>query len=550
MHDPSPPLLAADEFHVFLSHNSKDKSPIRKLKSLLEERGIKCWLDEDELQPGVPWPKLLEEGIRQSRSVIVAVADSGLGPWEEEEMNAALMLAVRGKRPVIPVLLPESNSTPQLPMFLSSRTWVDLSAGYTPEGLNRVIWGITGIKGPPSPPPLPPKPQIGRRLMLGALISSVGLSPFLLPWKKLWELFTAPVKISVGLKQWIGYTPFAVASEMNLFPEDIEVSYKDVKSAKEIHSDIQRGDIQIGFVTIADLVIDAAKSFQFRFGDPHRPIALFMIDTSRGADGIVARKEITSIEDLVGKKFLIQSDDVSEFMLQRYCATSKTVDYDELKKTAVNEAVEDAPQSFRDDPTIAAAGTYEPHISRTLDPLDTDCHVPGAHVILDSAHHCVEGKIVDIAIAKDQFLLQNKLAVRSLLIGWFRAVDLLNNTNVTQADHDKAVQIACRFNAEPDKGDRWSSKDWPNYEPISVESFNAKIKGLAGKDNRKPWPDLAENKEYFGRGGATSGAKSKFHIAFEEWKGFLKEIADLNPKDFDGSVSVIGLSEKDDFKKQ
>ena len=347
MHDPSPPLLAADEFHVFLSHNSKDKSPIRKLKSLLEERGIKCWLDEDELRPGVPWQKQLEAGIRQSQSVIVAVADSGLGPWEEEEMNAALVLAVREKRPVIPVLLPESNSTPQLPMFLSNRPWVDLRAGYTMEGLNRLIWGITGRKGPPSPPSLPPKPQIGRRLIMGALISSVGLSPFLLPWKKLWELFTAPVKISVGLKQWIGYTPFAVASEMNLFPEDIEIAYKDVKSAKEIHSDLERGDIQIGFVTIADLVIDA-KPYEFRFGDPNRPLALLMIDTSRGADGIVARKEITSIEDLVGKKFLIQSDDVSEFMLQRYCDYAKTVDYDELKKTAVNEAVEDAPQSFRD----------------------------------------------------------------------------------------------------------------------------------------------------------------------------------------------------------
>lgn len=549
MHDLSPPLLAADEFHVFLSHNSKDKNGVRKLKCLLEERGIKCWFDEDELQPGVPWPKLLEEGIRQSRSVLVAVADSGLGPWEEEEMNAALVLAVHGKRPVIPVLLPESNSTPQLPIFLSNRTWVDLSAGYTPEGLYKVIWGITGIKGPPAPPAPPPKTQIGRRLMLGTVISTVGLSPFILPWKKLWKWPYPPVKISVGLKQWIGYTPFAVASEMNLFPEDIEITYKDVKSAKEIHSDLERGDIQIGFVTIADLVIDA-KSYEFDFSNPNRPLALFMIDTSRGADGIVARKEITSIEDLVGKKFLIQSDDVSEFMLQRYCAELKTMDYDDLKKTAVNEAVEDAPQSFRSDPTIAAAGTYEPHISRTLDPLDTDCYVLGAHLILDSGHHCVEGKIVDIAIAKDQFLLQNKHAVRSLMIGWFRAVDLLNNTNVTQADHDKAVQIACRFNAEPDKGDHWSSKDWPNYDPISKESLDAKIKGLAGGDHRKPWPDLAENKEYFGRGGATSGAKSKFHIAFEEWKGFLKKIADLNPKDFDGSVSVVELSEKDDFKKR
>ncbi len=516
MHDPSPFPIAVDEFHVFLSHNSTDKDSVRKLKSLLEERGIKCWFDEDELQPGVPWPMLLEAGIRHSRSVIVAVADSGVGPWEEEEMNAALMLAVREKRRVIPVLLPGSSTTLQLPMFLSNRTWVDLRAGYTTDGLNRLIWGITGRKGPASlPAPPPPPPKIGRRLILGAVISSVGLSPFLLPWKKLWKQpYAAPVKISVGLKQWIGYTPFAVASEMNLFPEDIEITYKDVKSAKEIHSDLERGDIQIGLVTIADLVIDA-ESYEFRISDPNRPVALFMIDTSRGAHGIVGRKEITSIEELLGKKFLIQSDDVSEFMLQRYCAESKTLDYDDLKKTAVNETVEDAPRSFRDDPTIAAAGTYEPHISRTLDPSDTESHVSGAHVVLDSGHHCVEGKIVDISIAKDSFLSQNNLAIRSLMIGWFRAVDLLNNTNVAQSAHDKAMQIACRFNAEPKKGDRWSSQDWPSYDPISVDSLNAKIKGLAGTDSKKPWPDLEENKDYFERGGAISSLREATKKSFE-----------------------------------
>ena len=154
---PIPVPIGAGEFHVFLSHNSHDKESIRTLKILLEDRGIKCWHDEDELRPGMPWQRLLEEGIRKSKSVVVAVADSGLGPWEEEEMNAALLLAVRKKIPVIPILLPETNSAPALPMFLYNRTWVDLRGGYTPEGIDRLIWGITGIKrgdddGPASEP--------------------------------------------------------------------------------------------------------------------------------------------------------------------------------------------------------------------------------------------------------------------------------------------------------------------------------------------------------------------------------------------------------------
>lgn len=141
------PLIEPYRYHVFLSHNSKDKPEIRRLKETLESEGILCWYDEDELQPGIPWQPLLEGGIRQSKSVIVAVAVTGLGPWENEEMQAALQLAVREKRAVILLLLPGAPSIPdELPMFLGNRTWVDLRQGYTSSGIQKLLWGITGQK--------------------------------------------------------------------------------------------------------------------------------------------------------------------------------------------------------------------------------------------------------------------------------------------------------------------------------------------------------------------------------------------------------------------
>lgn len=133
-------------FDVFLSHNSTDKPAVRDLKQLLLGARITSWLDEDELQPGIPWQERLEMGIRSSNSVAVLIGKDGLGPWEDEEMQAALRLAVRGKRPVIPVLMPGAPSKPELPMFLGNRTWVDLRRGLTDEGLDRLQWGITGIK--------------------------------------------------------------------------------------------------------------------------------------------------------------------------------------------------------------------------------------------------------------------------------------------------------------------------------------------------------------------------------------------------------------------
>ena len=150
-------------FDAFLSHNSKNKPAVRELKQHLTAARLKVWFDEDELRPGIPWQELLEAGIKASKSVVVVVGDDGLGPWEDEEMQGALRLAVKDKRPVIPVLLPGAPSQPELPMFLGNRTWVDFRNGLTPDGFERLKWGITGRKGnenPDPPEPVdPPEPQ-------------------------------------------------------------------------------------------------------------------------------------------------------------------------------------------------------------------------------------------------------------------------------------------------------------------------------------------------------------------------------------------------------
>ena len=134
------------EFDVFLSHNSHDKPAVRELAKRLTKRRIRVWLDEDQLIPGRNWQPLLEDGIKQSASGAVLVGKDGFGPWEDEEMQALLRQAVSQGKPVIPVLLPGAPTQPQLPMFLLSRTWVDLREGFTGPGMERLVWGITGTR--------------------------------------------------------------------------------------------------------------------------------------------------------------------------------------------------------------------------------------------------------------------------------------------------------------------------------------------------------------------------------------------------------------------
>ena len=131
------------EFDVFLSHNNSDKGLVRELKRLLAEAGLKAWLDENELRPGIKWQPLLEEGVRSSKSIAVLIGPDGLDPWEAEEMLGALQLAVRDERPIIPTLLPGCPKQPELPLFLGNRTWVDLRDGYADAAIANLKPGLT-----------------------------------------------------------------------------------------------------------------------------------------------------------------------------------------------------------------------------------------------------------------------------------------------------------------------------------------------------------------------------------------------------------------------
>ena len=55
------------EFDVFLCHNWKDKPAVREIAQQLRERGLRPWLDERQLRPGLPWQPGLEESSRASR---------------------------------------------------------------------------------------------------------------------------------------------------------------------------------------------------------------------------------------------------------------------------------------------------------------------------------------------------------------------------------------------------------------------------------------------------------------------------------------------------
>jgi len=112
----------------------------------LKNRGILPWLDEWELQPGLPWQRLLERQIGQIKSAAVFVGKDGIGPWQHRELDAFLREFVNRGCPVIPILLPDAPKEPELPIFLKGMTWVDFRR-QDPKPIEQLLWGISGRRG-------------------------------------------------------------------------------------------------------------------------------------------------------------------------------------------------------------------------------------------------------------------------------------------------------------------------------------------------------------------------------------------------------------------
>jgi hypothetical protein len=131
------------KFDVFLCHHTTDKPAVKRIAQSLKEAGILPWLDVWELPPGLPWQPELERQIGSITSAAVFIGSTGFGPWQEQEINAFLRAFVKRKIPVIPVMLADAPSQPDLPAFLDGMTWVDFRNS-DPDPMTMLIWGITG----------------------------------------------------------------------------------------------------------------------------------------------------------------------------------------------------------------------------------------------------------------------------------------------------------------------------------------------------------------------------------------------------------------------
>ena len=76
---------------VFISHSSKDKPFVRKLKRDLELNYIDSWLDEDELLPGDSLIEKLDSALKNSTHLMIILSPNSVkSDWVQFELENAL----------------------------------------------------------------------------------------------------------------------------------------------------------------------------------------------------------------------------------------------------------------------------------------------------------------------------------------------------------------------------------------------------------------------------------------------------------------------------
>jgi len=78
-------------YDVFISHSAKDKPAVRELAERLRKDGLRVWLDDWEIKPGDSIPLKIEQGLEQSRTlVLVMSAHASASEWVTFERHAVM----------------------------------------------------------------------------------------------------------------------------------------------------------------------------------------------------------------------------------------------------------------------------------------------------------------------------------------------------------------------------------------------------------------------------------------------------------------------------
>lgn len=224
--------------------------------------------------------------------------------------------------------------------------------------------------------------------------------------------FGQPAPLRIGLTIWPGWMPWWIVTEKDML--------KTVGANAEIVFFKRHPDGMAAFagkqldahhMILADVIIPASK------GVPGQVV--LVTDESSGADGILAKPEITSIADFKGKRIAYEFGGVSQLILTRALETAGLT-IDDIN--SVNMSSEDSGTAFMAG-ALDVAVTWEPYLGQAVK--------DGKGKVIFSTKD-TPGLVPDLLVFRKEAVESRADDIQKVLSAWQMALDFLA-TNETEA---------------------------------------------------------------------------------------------------------------------
>ncbi|MGD9704684.1 MAG: TIR domain-containing protein [Acidimicrobiia bacterium] len=138
---------------VFVSYRHSDEDHVALVAGGLSQRGLDVWFDRTDIQAGDRWREEITQGIRDARSVVVAIGPSGIGGVQAFEVEQALDRSVADLDfPIIPLLLPGAARAGDHWQQLTRYSYLEFDDALTDEIVDRIADAVRGLDASAEPP--------------------------------------------------------------------------------------------------------------------------------------------------------------------------------------------------------------------------------------------------------------------------------------------------------------------------------------------------------------------------------------------------------------
>lgn len=211
-----------------------------------------------------------------------------------------------------------------------------------------------------------------------------------------------PSPLKLGTNLWPGYEPLYLAREQGYLSEE-NVALVELLSSSEVMRAYRNGAIDAAALTLDEVIKLRAAGL--------RPVIVQVADISNGADVILARPDMTKMEDLRGRRVGVEATALGAYMLSRaLILNGLSVDDVDVVHLEVNEH-RDAWLKGQVDALV----TFEPVRQQLL--------AEGAVILFDSS--MIPGEIVDLLVVRESLLKTHRKQVQHLIRAWGQSVAYL-----------------------------------------------------------------------------------------------------------------------------